>query len=68
MKDEFFAWRVFDGVRYTAPFDPFTEEFNVFELEFDSADVANEWLSNYFEDEDGIPTDYRLVHYIGTPV
>ena len=67
---EFYSWRVEhieDGiVHYISPFDPMTDEFDLFSIEFGDPEVAARWCTEYFDGP--IPDDYRLIKFTGTLV
>jgi hypothetical protein len=68
---EFYSWRVrkeVDGqTRLLSDFNPMVDEFDIFELQFDTVTDAVEWIQDWFDSET-VPDDYELVHYIGTVV
>lgn len=66
---EFYSWRVrkeVDGeTRLVSDFDPMVDEFDMYELAFDTVDQAVEWLTDMYDDEtDTFFDNFELVHCV----
>lgn len=59
----YYAWRhdpAGDGEYLTQPFDPMTEEFNIYEMWFTTPNDAVEFICDFLG-EDTVPDEYALV-------